>query len=219
MELSTEAIEQVNDAIARAEQSTSGEIFCVVARKSGAYGEVPLAYGAGVAMLLPLLLASLGLPPWELVGIDSESLSRETTLLAYALSQFLVFIATAAVVSIRPLRMALAPEPLKRARVDKRALEIFLSKGLHLTQRRTGVLLYASLAERHATIIADEPVRKHLETNRWLEATEALDAAVRRRHPTEGLIKAVQFCGSALAQNFPADPANPNELPDEVVMI
>ena len=219
MELTHDELTRVNAAIVEAERATSGEIFVVVARRSGSYGEVPVAYGAGAALLLPLVLASLGMPLWELVGVDSEALSRDATLLAYSLSQFVVFGLVAGLVAIRPVRMALAPEPLRRARVNKRATELFLSKGLHLTERRTGVLLFASLADRHATIIADDAVRGQMASARWAAASDALDDAVRHRRPADGLVEAVRFCGHALAEHHPAKSGDLNELPDEVVLI
>jgi putative membrane protein len=159
------------------------------------------------------------MPLWELVGLGGDALSTDATLLAYSVSQFVVFAVVAGLVSIRPLRMALAPEPLRRARVNKRATELFLSKGLHLTERRTGVLLFASLADRHATIIADDAVRGQMGSARWAAASDALDDAVRHRRPADGLVEAVQFCGHALAEHHPANPSDVNELPDEVVVI
>ena len=219
MKLSNDEIEQVNASIREAEKTTSGEIFCIAARRSGAYGEVPLAYGAGAALLLPMIGASLGFPPWRLAGIETEALSREALVMAYAVSQFVIFFVVAALTALPPLRYGLAPDPLKRGRVHKRAVEQFMAKGLHLTKGRTGVLLFVSLAERHAEIIADDEVRRHLASDRWQDASDALDKAVRRRRPAEGLTEAVRFCGAALTEHFPADPSDVNELPDEVVLI
>jgi len=38
------------------------------------------------------------------------------------------------------------------------AMHQFLAQGIHLTERRTGVLIFASVAERYAEIVADNGI-------------------------------------------------------------
>jgi hypothetical protein len=51
---------RIGDAIAAAEANTSGEIFCVLARRVSSYRDISLGWAAGAAMLLPLGLIPLG---------------------------------------------------------------------------------------------------------------------------------------------------------------
>ena len=46
----------IEAAVREAETRTTGEIYCVVAEASSTYGETPLAWAAGVALLAPALL-------------------------------------------------------------------------------------------------------------------------------------------------------------------
>ena len=61
MRLTDDERARVAMAIAEAEQRTSGEIFCVVARNASTYADVSLAWASGAALILPLLLLPLGL--------------------------------------------------------------------------------------------------------------------------------------------------------------
>jgi putative membrane protein len=138
---------------------------------------------------------------------------------AFALLQGLVLVATLALTSIRPVRLLLAPEPLKRQRVHRIAMQQFLSKGLQRTRGRTGVLILAAAEERHAEIIADEGIYAKVDKEVWADALAALAGGMKRGDPAAGFEEAVRLCGEVLAAHFPPDADNPNELPDTVVVI
>lgn len=217
----------IEAAVREAETRTRGEIYCVVAEDSADYGEVPLAWGAGVALLGPAVLLLAGIevsvPPilegWTAaqVGGVAESAVRQALIAAVVL-QGVLFAAAALAVSIRPVRLALTPRGLKRDRVRRRASEQFLAKNLHRTRERTGVLIFVSLAEHMAELMADEGVASKVDARAWDAAMAALLAGLKRGRPGEAFAEAVRLCADILAEHAPADPAdNPNELPDAVV--
>jgi putative membrane protein len=118
------------------------------------------------------------------------------------------------------VRLKLTPRGVKRHEVRRRAAEIFLSKNLHLTRDRTGVLIFVSLAEHMAEIIADEGIAAQVEPSVWDRAMAALAEGLKRGEPAVGFAAAVRLCGDVLAAHFPARPGdNPNELPDAVVLL
>ena len=216
--LSREEEERVNAAVADAERATSGEIFCILTRRTSSYAETPLAYASVAALLLPLALVAFGVRPWDF-GWSAGPTPAESAVLAYAGLQAAVFIAVLLVTAIRPVRMFLAPEPLKRARVHKVALQQFLAKGLHQTAGRTGVLIFAAAEERRAEVIADEGIYQKVDREVWADALEALGARLKQKDPAGGFVAAVRLCGQVLAEHFPPGPENPNELPDQIVTI
>ena len=218
--LSQEEQDRINAAIAEAERGTSGEIFCIFTKRTSSYAETPIAYAAIAAMLVPLGVVAFGGEPWNWAGGWHVIATRpEQAVFAYALLQAGVFLASLALTSLRPVRLLLAPEPLKRARVHKVALQQFLSKGLQRTEARTGVLILASAEERHAEIIADEGIYTTVEQEVWADALAALISGMKRGRAADGFIEAVGLCGEVLARHFPPGPENPNELPDTVVVI
>jgi putative membrane protein len=229
MTLKPDELAAVARAVAEAETRTSGEIYCVVAEESGEYGETPLAWAAGVALLGPALLWLGGVQvtaPDLFSGWTAAQVSRAATdaareaLAAAMVLQAVLFVATLLIVSLGPVRRALTPRGFKRERVRRRAAEQFAAKNLHLTRERTGVLIYVSFAERMAELIADEGIAHHVEPAVWDRAMAALTAGLRRGEPAAGLSAAVALCAEVLAERFPADPSNnPNELPDAVVVL
>lgn len=228
MSLSTQDHDRVADAIRQAEARTSGEIFCILAREVSDYREIPLAWAAGAALLLPLLLVPLGFEPswmpgfsqgWTIGHLSAVDLTVGAALAAYGVIQAVIFALVLAIVWLRPVRLALTPRRLKRERVHKAALEQFLSKGLHQTAERTGVLIFAAEADHHVEIIADEAIYTQVDPAVWAEAVAALAAGLKAGRPVDGFVEAVGLCGQVLAEHFPASGANPNELPDKLVEI
>ena len=93
----------------------------------------------------------------------------------------------------------------------------FLAQGLHLTARRTGVLVFVSVAEHHAEIVADESISAKVMPAVWQAAVDAATAAIAEGRFADGLIAAVERCGAVLGEHFPPGAINRNELPNKVV--
>ena len=225
MRLSHEEEIRINAAIREAERKTSGEILCIFTDRVSEYSEVALGYAAGVALLLPLGLVAAGVRPWAveemLAGwrLGGAEPAPEAGALAYAMLQTVIFVVMLALMSIRRLRLWLTPEPLRRAKVHRAALQQFLAKGIHQTEGRTGVLIFASAADRHAEIVADEGIYRKVNEDTWAEALESLGCGMKKGEPTDGFIRAIGMCGEVLAEHFPSTGDNPNEITDEIIQI
>jgi putative membrane protein len=101
--------------------------------------------------------------------------------------------------------------------VRRRAIALFRVTCERRTRGRTGVLLYLSLAERRAEIVADEAIAGKTDPEDWGAAMAALIDAVKAGRPGEGMTLAVEGIGAVLARVLPPEADNPNELPDSVV--
>jgi uncharacterized membrane protein len=86
------------------------------------------------------------------------------------------------------------------------------------TKNRTGVLIFVSLAEHYARIVADEGIAAKVQHADWQEAIDTLTAHMHDGQITAGLVAAVQRCGEVLAINAPPDDS-PNELPDRLYVV
>jgi len=82
------------------------------------------------------------------------------------------------------------------------------------TRARTGVLLYLSLLERRAEIVADQAIHAKVPDTLWGDAMAALIADLKADRPAEGMAKAVGLIGDVLAEHFPKSAGDTNELPD-----
>lgn len=116
-----------------------------------------------------------------------------------------------------PLRVALVPKATKRRRVRRRALELFKVSAEARTTGRTGILIYLSMREHMAEIVADEAIHSVVPQERWGDAMAALVAEVREGRVAAGMVAAVGQVGVVLAEGLPRLTGDINELPDHLI--
>jgi putative membrane protein len=113
--------------------------------------------------------------------------------------------------------MALVPGPVKTNRVEDRAIDLFKVGADRRTHGRTGVLIYLSLAEHRAEIVADEAITGKVEPEAWGAAMADMLAEIRQGRIADGLGAGVRDVGAILAQHFPRSDDDTNELPDRLI--
>lgn len=202
MQLSKEDYEAVSTAIRDAEKRTCGQIVCVLAHASSAYAYIPILWASVLALAAPLPM--IFLTPWSVQKIY--------------LIQLAVFIVTGFLFTLMPLRLLLVPGAVKRARAHRAAVEQFVLRGITRTQNRCGVLIYVSLAERYARIVADEGIAEKVKLPEWQAAIDVLTAHIRDGRIASGFIAAIERCGAVLAAHAPPD-GSPNTLPDRLYVM
>jgi putative membrane protein len=211
---------RVSAAVTEAELHTDGEIVSVVAGRSDAYHDVALHWTV-LAMLLVLALLAWQPAPVEWLHhrlIDAWSDTPPRWYLTFALILMaLTFLVARLLLALDALRFALTPGATKARRVHRRAMELFRTAAEKRTQASTGVLLYLSLAERRAEIIADESIHTRVAQEVWGEAMAALITAVKQGRPGDGMAEAVAQIGKVLAEHFPRSEGDTNELPDRLI--
>src|SRR5262249_37703095 len=161
---------RVREAIARAEKTTAGEIFAVVAHEADDYRLIPLLWATLVALAVPLPLLFVQIPGSWVDEASGDWRAVVSVLLPAAWIygiQLIVFVVLAVVLSLPGIKPLIVPGSVKRARAHGLAVEQFLAHGLHVTEARTGVLLFVSLFERYAEIVADAGIASRVEQNVW----------------------------------------------------
>ncbi|MGV8929341.1 MAG: TPM domain-containing protein [Brevundimonas sp.] len=228
IKLTEEVQGRIASAIGAAETRTSGEIFCVLARQVSSYRDISLGWAAAAALLLPLGLIPLGFDPawipglgdgWQAAHLSSTDVIVGQSLAAYALIQSAVFLTVFLLTSIPGVRRTVTPRSVRRARVRRAAMEQFLAHGLHVTQDRTGVLIFAALSDHQVEVVADEGIHSKVDQNVWADAVQALAKEMKHGNPAAGFEVAIGLCGDVLAEHFPPRPANPNEIEDRLVLM
>lgn len=194
---------RIGEAIVAAERKTSGEIVAVLSGESASYLHVPFLWAALIALIVP----------WPLVYFTWWPVQW------IYLVQLSVFLAILLLTLPRRVRYALVPASVKRERAHRRAVEQFLVQNLHTTAGRTGVLIYVSVAERHAEIIADTGIDAKVPKGTWQAIVDDLTSNIAAGRAGEGFIHAVERSGDLLAQHFPPGTHDPNELPNHLIVI
>lgn len=214
---------QVSAAVAAAEAGTDGEIITIVAPRSDAYRDVALHFCVLAMLAVPVILALLPArwTEWSaalLLGWNGQW-SRGPAMMALLVLLALAFL-LARLAFLRPaLLMALTPGATKTRRVRRRAIAHFRSAAERRTRGRTGILIYLSLAERRAEIVADAAIAAEVKPEAWGAAMAALVEEVKAGRPGAGLALAVEQVGAVLAQALPRSQDDSNEIPDRLIVL
>jgi putative membrane protein len=215
--------DRVSAAVAAAEAHTSGEIVTIVARRSDGYADVALAWAGFVAITA---LTVLSLFPDFYLGIVDTVLGHW----AHEWTPAGVFTVAAGVATAKfigmlllqlwpPLKFWLVPPHIKRLRVRGRAISYFRTGTERRTTGRTGVVIYLSLAEHRAEIVADQAIASKVAPQVWGEAMAAMLIELKAGRIADGMIAAVGRVGAVLAEHFPRADDDVNELPDRLIEV
>jgi putative membrane protein len=193
---------RVSEAIRQAEASTSGELVTVITRASDDYWYIPTLWAALVALLVPAVILLYG--TW----MDASTL--------FAI-QVVTFLMLALLFRIPQIKLALVPKSIKHLRASRVAREQFFLQGLQNTEGRSSILLFVSVAEHYVEIIADKGINDVVPAGTWENVVNDFITKVKAGQYVEGFLVAIDDCGSILAEHFPAQVDDVNELPDHLV--
>lgn len=215
--------DRIAAAVTAAEAHSAGEIVTILADQSDGYDDIALLWSALIALLA---LAALSLAPQFYLGLidrtwgewDRQWLPGALFALA-AIVVTIKFAATWLILRWRPLRLALVPGPIKHARVRARALSYYRVGAEKRTTGGTGVLIYLSRAEHRAEIVTDPEVTTAIPPAEWGEAMAAMLGHIGDNRVADGMVEAIGRIGAILAQHFPRDAHDVNELPDRVIEV
>jgi putative membrane protein len=203
MSISPQDRQRIAAAIRSAEAKTSGEIVCVLAQTSSDTAALPVVIAAVIALALP----------WLLVSLTAMTVHRILVL------QILVFFALLILLCLPRIRVALIPRKARRAIAHRAAMAQFAMRGIARKKDRSGIMIFVSLAERYARIIADDGIAARVPQSDWQAAVNALVAHMRDGRIADGFITAINVCGNELAKHFPRTATSSDVLPDQIYLI
>lgn len=212
---------RVTAAVTQAELASDGEIVTIVAERSDKYHDVALHWAPLTALATMALLAlfpqgllaalDLALGAWRDAASPGEIVAAVTVLSIFA------FLLALLILRAPALRLMLTPPATKTRRVRARALDLFKTGTERRTAGRTGVLLYLSLAEHRAEIVADAAIHSKVAPEVWGEAMAELIVHVRAGRAGEGIAAAVTRIGAVLAEHLPRSASDTNEIADRLI--
>jgi len=98
-------------------------------------------------------------------------------------------------------------------------VELFAAQRGWDTAENSGILIYVQLVDRRVEILADRGIAARVAQAEWDAICRDMEAHFRRGEWKNGALRAVAQAGSLLARHFPASDQNPNELPDQPLML
>lgn len=215
--------DKIGAAVFTAEAKSAGEIVTIIADRSDGYSDIAIMWSvlAAFAALIALAVTPefyLGLYD-RLTGGWAQEWHPRQILAVAALVAMLKFSAVWLVQLWQPLKFFMIPDPIKHARVRARAVTCFKVGAERRTHGRTGILIYLSMQEHRAEIVADASIATKVSSEVWGEAMAAMLAEIRAGRIGDGMVAAVERVGAVLAEHFPRAQNDVNELPDRLIEV
>lgn len=101
----------------------------------------------------------------------------------------------------------------------ERAVELFAALRIWDTAENSGILIYVQLVEQRVEILADRGIAARVAQAEWDAICREMETRFGSGQWREGALRAVARAGELLAAQFPAGTSNPNELPDQPLLL
>lgn len=199
----------IKEAVASAEQKTSGEIVPFFVHSSDDYEEsnvrAALVFGLIALGSVAALSFSWNLPfeitPWEvsIAGIVAG-------IAGYLLSRY-----------VNAVKKLFTSSEQMLEKVESRAIKAFLNDEIFATKERTGILILISHFEHMVEVLGDSGINAKVKREDWQEVVNLIIAGIKNDDPTTGIINGINKCGDLLQSSGVDKPTdNPNELSDDM---
>ncbi|WP_435579922.1 TPM domain-containing protein [Gilvibacter sp.] len=98
----------------------------------------------------------------------------------------------------------------------ERATEVFFDLKMDQTALANGVLIYVAVHDHNFTILGDRGINDQVGQGFWDSTKDEIIKHFKEGHFAQGLIAGVTEAGKALAQFFPIEDNDTNELSNEI---
>ncbi len=188
------------EAIKTIEAGSAAEVVIAVRRHSAPWTHAHLAAGVIVAIAAHVYMI-----------LSSHPFSNLSLLVDPIIVGVLAALASTQVMAVERW---LTPPAMRRRTVLDAARATFVERGIRRTAGGTGILVYVSMVERHAEVVADDAVLAAVDAGEWKAACAKIAAAIGRG----GVATAWALADLAplLSKALPRDHADVNELPDDI---
>ncbi len=202
-------LEAINQKIKDMEKHTSAEIVTVVANRSSTVHHTQLSL---------FLLANTTL--FFLYFLLNEMFLLNEYELIFLISSLLFSALFSLVMSpLMWVQRIMTPAIDRNNQVLCRSELEFYKQRIHMTRSKTGLLIYLSIMEKKAVVLADKSIAKKFPTNTWSEVVDTIITGIKNKNISEGILNGLSDCQERLTEHFPIEDNDINELPNEVVLL
>ena len=203
-QISTETKQKIKDTIAGMEKKTSSELVAVVTQKSGDYLYITLLITSLISLLVPFSLLFFA-PEMETKSIYEMQLFSFMILLVLLKMPSVLYVLLPKTVLVKAAKL--------------KAYETFRILGLQKTSNYQAVMIFVSLYEKYVEIIADSAVSAKIDNALWQNTIDTFLENVKNNQFEEGYVQAINEIGTILAEHFPIEKNDKNELPDKLIEV
>ncbi len=209
----------IERVVAEAEAKTSAEIVPAIATSSGRYDRSEDLVGFWLALIFMSLVWLL----WPERNGESGAWGfhwSDWGLPAFIAAGLAGLLLGAVLADRIPwLRRLFTPRVQMRDEVDRAARSVFFDSRVHHTEADTGILVYISLFERMAAVIADQGAVQSLGPEALEDLCTRLSRGLQEGRGADALCEIVQDIGDRLAGVLPRSEFDRDELSNALVIL
>ncbi len=218
--LSTEDQAAIEHAVKDAESRTCAQIVVAVAGRSGRYQRAADWFGLALA----LTAVAVSWIRWQRLDEARADWSSGQEPQVGLMWVLLIFAAWFVIGVLLASHWPVLSRPfLTRAELEgavrRRGFEAFHQLHIAGTRKATGLLIYVSLFERMVWVCPDNGIAAKLGEKHWKPVSDVIAEGFKTGRPGPAMAAAVKKTGSLLAEQFPGEGNDANELPDPVRML
>ncbi len=211
----------VTEAVRAAEDHCDGEIITIVTDASDHYADTPHKWAAiGAFMMISALLVFPAFFNGIINGFTggwNQHIEPEDYVFIVLLVALVGYALFWAMLIPRKIRLFFTAKGVKERRVRDKAIAAFRIGGEGRTRGATAILIYVSLSEHRAEIVADKSIADKVAPTEWGDAMALLIGRIKRGEAGLGMAEAVTAVGALIALHFPKTETDTNELPDRLI--
>ena len=193
----------ITAAIHAAEASTDGEIVPIIVHRSVSSAHI------GTVSVLSM---------WFLATAFALIFGLHTNWLSFSVLLGLVTLIGMWLGTLDLTLSLLTPTNEIERAVWQRAKAEFLDQGIGRTKHATGVLLFLSIAERRAIVLADYAISAKFKQESWQQVCDLMVSGLKVGNLRQGLVQAIELSGQMMAQHFPPVDVGSNQLADRLII-
>ncbi len=205
--LTDDGLQTIEEAIITAEKKTRGEIVPMIVRSSSTTGHVPII----IFTLLVLLYYVSGVYDWV---HEVWELSWPWTL-AWSVSSLVLSFLLAKIPRVQRMFVSAIDREIQ---ARGRAMNEFYEANLHKTEGSTGILLFISLNDHEAVVLADKSISEKISPETWNQVMQLMLQGAKKKDLALGYQQAIEKCGEVLSEHFPILPDDVDELSNHLII-
>lgn len=181
--------QDIESLVAEIETKTTGEIVPVVLERSDSYPSAHFRLAVVLSLILPVTLYFAPIPIHDPIWF----LAAQG--LGIALGLLLAF--------LPKLKRMMLTKGQMNEEVYQRAIQAYYEHGVANTQDRDGVLIFISMLEHRALILADIGIAAKVDNDQWNMILKDGLLALKKNNLHEALLGLINATGDKLTQHFP----------------
>lgn len=219
IKFTAQELEEIKQAVKDAESQTAGEIATAFIKESDNYAVYELLFAIFCGFFYFLIISVFGDAIEHALKDMFWDYTPQYLLSFYGFSTFLVIGFFYLLANLPFIDRLVVPKAVMARKVNERAQRHFLESGVYNTKDRTGILIFVSGLEHRVELMADKGISDKISQQKWNHLLDQIVVGIKEGKMVQNLCDSIRECGKLLAEHYPIQPDDINELKDDIAIL